>query len=93
MAGIKNSTIRDIDMTAKAPVAGSEVNAILRFVRELIPGNDAEAGDRQLSALAIALCVGARDCGAHPETFQKIVNDYYEDVLTRELVPLDKTPI
>lgn len=46
-----------------ADFTGDDVNQMLRLVSGLAPGVDAQAGERQLSILAVALCAAATDCG------------------------------
>ena len=70
---------------------GADVNAVLRFVKTLAPGEDAAAGERQLSILAVSLCAAARDCGVDPDHFIGHLQNTYLDMLSREMVQLSNT--
>lgn len=68
--------------------SGEQVNSVLRHVASMSPGVDAAAGERQLSILAVALCTAARDCGVDRDSFLHHLGRTFEDVQSRQLVPL-----
>lgn len=67
---------------------GDQVNQVLRLVADMAPGIDAEAGNRQISILAVALCAAARDCGVERENFLAHLAITFDDVSQREMAPL-----
>lgn len=69
-------------------IKGHQVNALLRTAQIIEPSGD---GERELTLLALALCMAARSCGVDREEFIEQLTLRYDDVLTRELVPLENT--
>lgn len=74
-----------------AEVSGYEVNALLRSVRAIIPGDSPEVGDRQLMLLTVALCVASRSCEVDIDTVLTQVALTYKCVEQIDLTPLDQT--
>ena len=74
-----------------AEVVGDEVNAVLRMVEGICPGEDAKAGDRQLTLLVAALCVATRSCGADIDKAIALIEFIYAQTETAKLKPLKET--
>lgn len=68
-----------------ADVTGDQVNALLRSVKAIVPGDD---GEQELTLLTVALCVAARSCQVAPSVVVAQVHRYYADVARLELIPL-----
>lgn len=66
---------------------GGDVNAVLRLVRQLAPGTDAESGDLQLSILTVALVTACRSCGVPKSAALSAIGEAFNDQL--KIVSLD----
>lgn len=66
---------------------GGDVNAVLRLVRQLAPGTDAESGDLQLSIITVALVTACRSCGVPKSAVLSAISEAFED--QRTIVSLD----
>lgn len=69
---------------------GQDVNAILKLVKAMVPGEFENSGNIQLTMLATVLCVAARDLDIERENFLAHLANHFDEAQAYRLEPLSK---